>query len=129
MSRDAERTDPGRRQIAGPVFGLALCVLVWGSLLTFDAGDWPSTHQYPHNDPAANACGRLGGWVAYHLFYYIGDGAYVAALFALCASVTYLIRGRIESPIQRYVRDVRFTLIGGGTSEILRINIARGQFR
>ncbi len=30
-----------------------------------------------------------------------------------------------ESPIQRYVRDVRFTLIGGGTSEILRLNIAR----
>ena len=31
-----------------------------------------------------------------------------------------------ESPIQRYLRDVRFTLIGGGTSELLRMNIARG---
>ena len=31
-----------------------------------------------------------------------------------------------EHPVQRYLRDVRFTLIGGGTSEILRINIARG---
>ena len=30
-----------------------------------------------------------------------------------------------ESPVQRYLRDVRFVLIGGGTSEILRINIAR----
>lgn len=30
-----------------------------------------------------------------------------------------------ESPIQRYLRDVRFVLIGGGTSEILRTNIAR----
>lgn len=30
-----------------------------------------------------------------------------------------------DSPIQRYLRDVRFTLIGGGTSEILRLNIAR----
>jgi len=30
-----------------------------------------------------------------------------------------------ESPLQRYLRDVRFTLIGGGTSEILRVNIAR----
>jgi len=28
--------------------------------------------------------------------------------------------------VERYLRDVRFTLIGGGTSEILRINIARG---
>ena len=30
-----------------------------------------------------------------------------------------------ESPIARYLRDVRFVLIGGGTSEILRVNIAR----
>jgi len=33
-----------------------------------------------------------------------------------------------DYPIQRYLRDVRFTLIGGGTSEILRINIARGLY-
>ena len=32
----------------------------------------------------------------------------------------------MEYPVQRYLRDVRFTLIGGGTSEILRVNIARG---
>ena len=31
-----------------------------------------------------------------------------------------------EYPVERYLRDIRFTLIGGGTSEILRINIARG---
>ncbi|MBI5527759.1 MAG: acyl-CoA dehydrogenase family protein [Deltaproteobacteria bacterium] len=31
-----------------------------------------------------------------------------------------------DFPIQRYLRDVRFTLIGGGTSEILRGNIAKG---
>jgi len=31
-----------------------------------------------------------------------------------------------DYPVQRYLRDVRFTLIGGGTSEILRVNIARG---
>ncbi len=31
----------------------------------------------------------------------------------------------MEYPIQRYWRDARFTLIGGGTSEILKINIAR----
>jgi len=34
-----------------------------------------------------------------------------------------------EYPIERYLRDVRFTLIGGGTSEILRGNIARGMTR
>ncbi len=31
----------------------------------------------------------------------------------------------MEYPAQRYWRDARFTLIGGGTNEIMRINIAR----
>jgi butyryl-CoA dehydrogenase len=31
----------------------------------------------------------------------------------------------LEYPIQRYWRDARFTLFGGGTNEILKINIAR----
>ena len=31
----------------------------------------------------------------------------------------------MEYPLQRYLRDVRFTLIGGGTSEILKLIIAK----
>ena len=31
----------------------------------------------------------------------------------------------MEFPLQRYLRDARFTLIGGGTSEILKINIGK----
>lgn len=31
----------------------------------------------------------------------------------------------MEYPVQRYLRDVRFTLIGGGTSEILKMIIAK----
>ncbi len=31
-----------------------------------------------------------------------------------------------DHPVERYLRDVRFTLIGGGTSEILRVGIAKG---
>ncbi len=31
----------------------------------------------------------------------------------------------MEYPVQRYLRDARFTLIGGGTSEILKINIGK----
>ena len=31
----------------------------------------------------------------------------------------------MEYPIQRYLRDIRFTLIGGGTSEILKLIIAK----
>ncbi|MBW2453554.1 MAG: acyl-CoA dehydrogenase family protein [Deltaproteobacteria bacterium] len=34
-----------------------------------------------------------------------------------------------EYAVERYLRDVRFTLIGGGTSELLRVNIARGLSR
>ncbi len=30
-----------------------------------------------------------------------------------------------EYPMQRYLRDARFTLIGGGTSELLKITIAK----
>ncbi len=32
----------------------------------------------------------------------------------------------MEYPVQRYLRDIRFTLIGGGTSEILKMIIAKG---
>ncbi len=32
----------------------------------------------------------------------------------------------MEFPVQRFLRDVRFTLIGGGTSEILKLIIAKG---
>ena len=31
----------------------------------------------------------------------------------------------MEYPMQRYLRDARFTLIGGGTSEILKLQIAK----
>jgi len=34
-----------------------------------------------------------------------------------------------EYPVERYLRDARFTLIGGGTSEILKVNIAREMTR
>jgi len=34
-----------------------------------------------------------------------------------------------EYPVERLLRDVRFTLIGGGTSEILKLNIAKGLTR
>jgi len=34
----------------------------------------------------------------------------------------------MEYPVQRFLRDVRFTLIGGGTSEILKLTIAKGLY-
>jgi butyryl-CoA dehydrogenase len=35
----------------------------------------------------------------------------------------------MDFPVQRYLRDVRFTLIGGGTSEILKLVVAKGMTR
>jgi butyryl-CoA dehydrogenase len=63
------------------------------------------------------------------------QGASMAKLFASEAAARICDRAsRImasygfaaEYDVQRYFRDVRFTLIGGGTSEILRTNIAKG---
>lgn len=50
------------------------------------------------------------------------------AAYRVCdraARVTASYGFAADSPIQRYLRDARFALIGGGTSEILRVNIAR----
>ncbi len=58
----------------------------------------------------------------------IVDGAASEAANRICdraARITASYGFAAESPIQRYLRDARFVLIGGGTSEILRVNIAR----
>ncbi|MBJ20292.1 MAG: acyl-CoA dehydrogenase [Deltaproteobacteria bacterium] len=66
------------------------------------------------------------------------DESSMAKLFASEAAVDVCDRAtRImasygyasEYPTERYLRDARFTLVGGGTSEILRMNIARSLTR
>ena len=66
------------------------------------------------------------------------DQAAMAKLFASEAAVRTCDRAaRVlasygfarEHPVERYLRDVRFTLVGGGTSEILRGSVARGLTR
>ena len=50
----------------------------------------------------------------------------VAAAIADQAARVFASYGyAMEYPVQRYLRDVRFTLIGGGTSEILKLIIAK----
>ncbi len=93
---DPHASDRPRRLM--PAFAaMVFCILLWPALLTFDVGDWPSPHQYPHNAPAANACGRVGAWLAYEAFHYFGDGAYPLALFLTFTSITRLTRGRVGS--------------------------------
>lgn len=64
-----------------------------------------------------------------------GDESAMAKLFASEAALRICDRAaRVmasygyasDYAVERYLRDVRFTLIGGGTSEILRVGIARG---
>jgi butyryl-CoA dehydrogenase len=63
-----------------------------------------------------------------------GKQAAMAKLFASEAALTVCDKAArvlasygyaMEYPIQRYLRDIRFTLIGGGTSEILKLIIAK----
>ena len=81
---------------------------------------------------------------AEHLVYYAADRrdagkpyhkeAAMAKLFASETAATVCDKAArvfasygyaMEYPVQRYLRDVRFTLIGGGTSEILKLIIAK----
>ena len=80
-----------------PTVALLACVFLWPALLTFHVGDWPSPNQHPHNDPAANACGLVGAWCAYHLRHVLGDGTYLLLLFATLAALLKVVRGEIGS--------------------------------
>jgi len=93
MARDEQETRPP--SLLMPIVMLALAVFLWPALVTFDPGDWPSVHQYPHNTPSANACGLVGAWFAYHLQYLLGDGTYPLLLFASLVAFFRVIRGEV----------------------------------
>ena len=78
--------------------------LVYRAAWAYDAG-------LPHHKDAAMA-----------KLYASESAAHIAEQAArVFASYGYAM----EYPVQRYLRDVRFTLIGGGTSEILKLIIAK----
>ena len=84
-----------------PTVALFACVFLWPALLTFHIGDWPSPNQHPHNNPAANACGLVGAWCAYHLRHVLGDGTYLLLLFATLAALLKVVRGEIGNIWER----------------------------
>jgi len=98
---DAGPKPRSRLQILSPILAVAVCAFLWSALLTFDVGDWPSPHQFPHNEPAVNACGRIGAWLALWSRHYLGDGVYPLLLFATFAALTKLIRGRVGGVAER----------------------------
>ena len=99
MARSKKNDQP--RRLMGPVAVCMTCMFLWVSLLTFSIADWPSADVFPHNDPAHNACGRLGAWVSYQVFHWIGDGAYPLVLFLSFAGGMWLVNGRIANLGQR----------------------------
>ncbi len=80
---------------------MVVCLFLWPAMLTFSVGDWPSTDQYPNNEPVVNACGIVGAWCAYQLRYFIGDGAYPFLFFVTVAVVQSMFRGFIDQIIER----------------------------
>ncbi len=84
-----------------PLCALAFAVFLWPAVLTFNAGDWPSPNQFPHNAPNSNACGVVGAWAAYQLLYYVGDGVYPVLVFATLAAIMRILRGGIGYPGER----------------------------
>ncbi len=76
-----------------------------------DRAAWLCDNGHPHHKEAAMAK------------YFASETALKVAEHAarIFASYGYAM----EYPVQRYLRDVRFTLIGGGTSEILKLIIAK----
>ncbi|MBI4717425.1 MAG: DNA translocase FtsK 4TM domain-containing protein [Planctomycetes bacterium] len=110
------------RSVALPFCALVTALFTWTAFLTFDAGDWPSPNGYPHNAPAANACGVAGAWVAYQLRYYLGDGAHPLLLFATLAALMKLTRGGIG---QFWERAFGLLLLVGCTAASSHLITAR----
>jgi butyryl-CoA dehydrogenase len=92
------------------------------------------------NATELEAARRLTQWTAWRAEQGLPNEteANMAKLFAseagyrICERAARVLAGygfATDYPIERYLRDVRFTLIGGGTSEVLKVNIARGLAR
>ncbi len=101
--------DTGTRTMALRLFGLAGCVLLICSCLSFDIGDVPSKFVWPHNSPPQNWCGTAGAFAAYYLMYYIGPGVFVLLGCAMGILVAKLAGWSVTQPILRAVGVVLLT--------------------
>ncbi len=107
------KEEQGKRRLALLVPAVLACLFLGAALLTFDAGDWPSPHQYPHNSPTVNACGPVGAFAAYHLRRLFGTGAYLLLLITTIGAFIWLGRGRI---VRLWQRVLGLVLLVGGCS-------------
>jgi len=100
-----------------PAFiGIGVCLVLLCACVSFDIGDWPSRFVDPHNQPAANWCGPIGAFCAYHLLYYIGPGIFVVLVTAICFLATRIARKGPEQAGQGFFRAIGLALLTAAVS-------------
>ncbi|MGI9013589.1 MAG: DNA translocase FtsK 4TM domain-containing protein [Phycisphaerales bacterium] len=87
----------------GWVLGLGAWLVTVASLMSFDRADAPSPFAAAWNQPAANWCGRVGAYLAYHAYAVIGVGIWVILLGAIAALVVTAAGRSISQLIIRAV--------------------------
>jgi len=102
--KGGQRSFGAGARVALLCLGVGLSVVLVFSCISFAIGDWPSPYVQPHNNPPANWCGSIGAFAAYYLLYYIGPGAFIILLSAICYCVAKLAR--------RYIGQMVFRVVG-----------------
>lgn len=102
--RNAQRkkTHAGVRRALACV-GIMACLLLLGSCLSFDIGDWPSPFLAPNNAPTHNWCGWIGAACAYYMLYYIGPGVFIVLATLICWLVSTITEHATSQPIFRAI--------------------------
>jgi S-DNA-T family DNA segregation ATPase FtsK/SpoIIIE len=95
--------------------GIALCLMLLCSCLSFDIADWPSPYVHPQNEPVSNWCGSIGAFLAYYLFYYIGPGVFIVLISAICYFVAKLAHWPVGQPVFRVIGLVLVTAAASAT--------------
>ncbi len=104
---------------AAACLAIGLCLLLLGSLVSFDIRDWPSRFVYPHNAEPSNWCGTFGAFCSYYLLYYIGPGVFLALVTAICYLVAKLTKHPTGQPIFRVIGLMLVTVAGSTTVQCL----------
>ena len=98
--------------IALGCFGIAFCIFVLVSLFSFNVNDWPNPDVAPAR-VEHNLCGRVGAFVAYYSYYYLGP----AAMLVVASAAAWLFFYCLSKPVEQLLlRWVGVLLIGSAIS-------------
>src|SRR2546430_10273542 len=75
--------------------GISAWVFLLLCLGSFHPDDWPSHQVYPY-PPIQNLCGHAGAFIAYHLFFAIGQGVFPILLFSGLCLALLIFHNRIS---------------------------------